>query len=72
MQPAMGAEKQKMLAGLLYDPSDPQLSSERQRARTLCHALNALDPAEAATQRQALLVDLRWRSATTYGLEAGS
>ena len=54
----MGAEKQKMLAGLLYDPSDPELSSERQRARTLCHALNALDPAEAAMQRNALLVNL--------------
>ena len=29
-----------MLAGELYDPLDPQLSSERRRARLLCKALN--------------------------------
>jgi maltose O-acetyltransferase len=34
-------EIQKMLAGELYDPLDPQLCAERQRARDLCQALNA-------------------------------
>jgi maltose O-acetyltransferase len=58
MQPPMNAEKQKMLAGDPYDPGDPELSSERHRARTLCHALNALDPAEPTRQRTALLVSL--------------
>ena len=37
----MKTEKQKMLDGELYDPLDPQLCSERQRARDLCQALNA-------------------------------
>lgn len=37
----MRSEKEKMLAGELYDPLDPQLSRERQRARDLCQALNA-------------------------------
>jgi maltose O-acetyltransferase len=33
-------EKQKMLAGALYDPLDSQLSAERRRARLLVKALN--------------------------------
>jgi maltose O-acetyltransferase len=36
----MQTEKQKMLAGDLYDPLDPQLSAERRRARLLAKALN--------------------------------
>src|SRR3954453_10950510 len=36
----MKTEKAKMLAGELYDPLDPQLSQERQRARDLCKLLN--------------------------------
>jgi maltose O-acetyltransferase len=34
-------EKEKMLAGELYDARDPQLVAERRRARDLLHALNA-------------------------------
>lgn len=34
-------EKEKMLAGELYDAGDPQLAAERRRARDLLHALNA-------------------------------
>jgi len=37
----MKTEKEKMLAGELYDPLDPLLCAERQRARDLCQALNA-------------------------------
>jgi len=37
----MPTEKEKMLAGELYDPLDPQLSAERARARDLCLDLNA-------------------------------
>ncbi|MBC7945837.1 MAG: sugar O-acetyltransferase [Burkholderiales bacterium] len=37
----MKTEKEKMLAGELYDPLNPQLVTERRRARDLCHALNA-------------------------------
>lgn len=36
----MNTEKDKMLAGELYDPFDPQLSQERQRSRDLCKLLN--------------------------------
>ena len=37
----MKTEKEKMLAGELYDPLDPQLCAERERARDLCQDLNA-------------------------------
>ena len=36
----MTTEKEKMLAGQLYDPLDPQLVRERQRCRDLCQLLN--------------------------------
>ena len=34
------SEKDKMLAGELYDPLDPELSAERQRARLLLQQIN--------------------------------
>lgn len=34
-------EKEKMIAGELYEPLDPQLCQERQRCRELCLILNA-------------------------------
>jgi maltose O-acetyltransferase len=37
----MGTEREKMLAGELYDPVDPALVAARERARDLCWALNA-------------------------------
>ncbi len=37
----MATEKEKMLAGELYDPLDPVLVQERERARDLCQDLNA-------------------------------
>ena len=37
----MKTEKQKMLAGELYDALDPELVEARERARDLCHDLNA-------------------------------
>lgn len=51
--PLIRSEKQKMLAGELYDPSDAELSAERRHARALCQELNALDP-EAAPRRREL------------------
>ncbi len=36
----MKTEKEKMLAGEFYDPLDPHLIAERQRARDLCKQLN--------------------------------
>jgi maltose O-acetyltransferase len=37
----MTTERQRMLAGELYDPLDPDLVAARERARDLCRALNA-------------------------------
>ena len=37
---AIPTEKEKMLAGELYDPLDPELCRERQRCRDLCKRLN--------------------------------
>jgi maltose O-acetyltransferase len=51
----MRSEKQKMLAGELYDPLDPELVEARARARDLCQTLNASREAEQAARRQILL-----------------
>jgi maltose O-acetyltransferase len=45
----METEKEKMLAGEMYDATDPQLTAERRRARDLCKSLN-----ESADNEQAL------------------
>ena len=39
----MTSEKEKMLSGLLYDPTDPQLVLERKQARSHLHRLNSTD-----------------------------
>jgi maltose O-acetyltransferase len=53
----MRSERQKMLAGKLYDPMDEELVRARQRARDLCHALNATREAEQE-ERRGILRDL--------------
>ena len=50
----MKSERQKMLAGELYDPSDPELAAARERARDLCQALNTTREAEPETRRRIL------------------
>jgi maltose O-acetyltransferase len=40
-EPGHRTERQKMLAGELYDPLDADLATARARARDLCQALNA-------------------------------
>jgi maltose O-acetyltransferase len=50
----MKTEHQKMLAGELYDPMDPELVAARTRARDLCQALNATREADAGERRQIL------------------
>ena len=37
----MRSEREKMLAGEMYDPFDPELVAARERARDLCQTLNA-------------------------------
>jgi maltose O-acetyltransferase len=53
----MPTEREKMLAGELYDPLDPDLAAGRERARDLCQSLNATREGEQDTRR-AILRDL--------------
>ena len=48
------SERDKMLAGELYDPMDAELVAARDRARDLCQALNATREAEKEERRQLL------------------
>ncbi|MBV9880787.1 MAG: sugar O-acetyltransferase [Gemmatirosa sp.] len=50
----MPTEREKMLAGELYDPLDPELVAARTRARDLCQALNATREAEQDDRRRIL------------------
>jgi maltose O-acetyltransferase len=47
----MPSEREKMLAGELYDPLDPELVTGRERARDLCQALNATRESETEVRR---------------------
>jgi maltose O-acetyltransferase len=47
-------EREKMLAGELYDPLDPELTAARGRARDLCQALNATRESEHEDRRRLL------------------
>jgi len=47
----MGAEFERMLAGELYDPLDPELVLARARARDLCQDLNATREADWDVRR---------------------
>src|ERR1700756_1009764 len=50
----MRSEKEKMLAGELYDPLDPELVRARERARDLCQDLNATREEDQDLRRQIL------------------
>ena len=47
-------ERDRMLAGELYDPMDPELVTARERARDLCQALNATRERDTAERRDLL------------------
>ena len=47
-------ERDRMLAGEMYDPFDPDLAAGRARARDLCQALNATREAEQDERRRIL------------------
>jgi maltose O-acetyltransferase len=53
----MASERDKMLAGELYDPFDSELTAARVRARKLCQDLNATREADE-DQRRRILVEL--------------
>ena len=48
----MPSEREKMLAGELYDPLDPELVAARARARDLCQDLNATREADTGERRR--------------------
>src|SRR5918998_844426 len=50
----MPTEMEKMLAGELYDPLDPELVPARDRARDLCQDLNATRERDRAERRRIL------------------
>jgi len=52
--PAMGTEKAKMLDGELYDPGDPELVSDRKRARHLTERYNGTSPGDGSNRRDML------------------
>jgi maltose O-acetyltransferase len=51
---SMLTERQKMIAGELYDPMDPELVAGRDRARDLCQDLNATRESQADERRRIL------------------
>ena len=53
----MRTEREKMLAGEMYDPLDGELIAGRERARDLCQQLNATREAEQVERRR-ILCDL--------------
>ena len=50
----MPTEREKMLAGAMYDPLDPDLVAGRARARDLCQELNATRETETDARRGVL------------------
>jgi maltose O-acetyltransferase len=50
----MPSEREKMLAGELYDPRDPDLLARYARARDLCWQLNATHPSDKENRRSIL------------------
>src|SRR6516165_4262102 len=50
----MSSERDKMLAGELYDPLDPELVRARGRARDLCQDLNATREVDQEARRRIL------------------
>src|SRR5437762_7359702 len=50
----MLSERDKMLAGELYDPLDPELVRARERARDLCQDLNATRENDQEARRRIL------------------
>lgn len=55
------SEKEKMLAGELYDAFDPELLAERQRAKRLCFSLNMTSP-DDKDKRDTLVQELLGRN----------
>jgi len=64
----MSSERQKMLAGEMYDPLDPELVAAREHARDLCQALNATREAHQ-DERRRILRELFGRGGDTVWMQ---
>src|SRR6476646_4418224 len=64
----MVTEREKMLAGELYDPLDPELVRARARARDQCQDLNATREADQDARRR-ILLELFGRGGDTVGMQ---
>src|SRR6476646_1881830 len=64
----MQTERQKMLAGELYDPLDPALVLAREHARDLCQELNATRERDQA-RRRAILQELLGRGGDSVWMQ---
>jgi maltose O-acetyltransferase len=64
----MPTEREKMIAGELYDPLDAALSAARDRARDLCQLLNATREADR-DPRRAILRDLFAKGGDTVWMQ---
>jgi maltose O-acetyltransferase len=62
------SEREKMLAGELYDPLDPELAAGRERARDLCQALNATRERDEQERRR-ILTELFARGGDTVWMQ---
>src|SRR5690606_8720659 len=64
----MRTQRDRMLAGELYDPMDPELVRARARARDLCADLGATRDAQA-DERRRILVELFGRGGDTVWMQ---
>ena len=64
----MSSEREKMLAGEMYDPLDPELVAARERARDLCQTLNATREGQYEERRR-ILRDLFGRGGDTVWMQ---
>ena len=64
----MRTEREKMLAGELYDPLDPALAAARELARDLCQELNATRERDAERRRR-ILTELFGRGGDTVWMQ---
>ena len=62
-------EREKMIAGELYDPMDPELVAARKRVRDLCFTLNTVREAQADEERRRLLQQIFARGGDSVLLE---
>lgn len=64
----MKTEREKMVAGELYRPSDPELVAARLRARSLTYAFNQSQPGER-DRRDRIMRELFAAIGTSFEIE---